>query len=588
MDDSADRKTEIIDALIVRAFREGEREDESSYPGSTAQADLSADDIRAIESLPSDLADRIRTGKWTPSPEPRAAALQPLIHTAPPWQHWRKIAAAATALVATAAAVLFMIPWEAPQSEPFMRIRGIRSPFEKDSGVSSLTLHVGQKINLLAEKKYRDSQPRKVTGGKKLTVDRTEDESEFTVTGDGYLVFNDVVASACRVSGTFQLNRNVGQAMGYALALHARVTESGDNVECTAFNYDSYFNNVIAKAMPDDASLVRFLDQDDGPQLSDEARYKPHQLAVESNGQGLYTLFYDGQKVGNVHHFGRNSGRVAIRVWGGSSVTVKDLSLTVLDASVKPRESGAGLDLVLVTMGKVDNGSFRPLIQADGDGERVLKSFKRLYGKRLHSEAFLNEDAQQSKLHHVLSARLRHATSKDLLIVYLAGHGMHLGNGHFYLVTPRTSFASEADFQASSICINTLVHATRSNPHKLVLFVIDACATPDMSGGIEDKKLTQELVNWLSEDSPLGNVVVLAATQRVAYETDEGGVLTSSFVAALEGEADANHDKRVTLAEVVNYALRDVPKKTKGKQQPVVSQNCNDKQLARTVLSLLQ
>jgi hypothetical protein len=439
----------------------------------------------------------------------------------------------------------------------------------------------GFKSDLLTGVGYHKA--RFVDGGK-LTVIPSgwpEGPPGLTVSGDGYVIFEAPPVRSCRVTGRFTLRSG---SMGYAVCLHVQETSEGDQskateLECLAVNFDMARDDILVKEMPQDQTLVRLL-QPQGSRLSDIDPSAEHQLIVESNGRGLYTVTLDGTKIGSAHHYGNERGKVAIRVWGGSVLDVRELQVEYLALPGRPRPAGFGVDLVVASVGTSPARGHLPRLPQVLDDATLLRSrFRQGLDGKLYDLDFLDEDVAQDKLAHVLSSRLDHAGPDDVLVVYLSGHGA-IVNGSQYLITPRTSLSSVASFQRTSIEIRSLVGALSLNKHKLVVLIIDTYTDKRLKlrfpeGSKPPVDLTATLAACLAQSDLRHNAVIIAPATERPVGTDRAP-FSAALLDAVGGKADRDRDGRVSLGEVVAYLCKHDEEGVQGRPGVVVTDNWKD------------
>jgi|GEM_PF-5924447 len=183
------------------------------------------------------------------------------------------------------------------------------------------------------------------------------------------------------------------------------------------------------------------------------------------------------------------------------------------------------------------------------------------------------DDATAANILDALDWLKRETTTKDVAIIFLAGHGENDAELRYYFC-PR-------DYDQSSrlrtgVSFDVIRQTIQSLAGKVVVFV-DTCHAGNALGKLtaargpvaDFKKLAAELA---SEES--GAVVFASSTGRqVSVESDElkNGVFTHALVEGLSGKAAAPSSGKVTVATLEHYVAERVKALTSGAQTPTVA-----------------
>jgi tetratricopeptide (TPR) repeat protein len=166
---------------------------------------------------------------------------------------------------------------------------------------------------------------------------------------------------------------------------------------------------------------------------------------------------------------------------------------------------------------------------------------------------------------------LNHAQAHDRVFIFFAGHGdveTEIESGFLlcYNSEPNNYPATDAiDISMLERYVDALV-----NKKVKVVLITDACRSGNLAGG-----LAGALTTISSIDKGFHNVVKLLSCQPNQLSEERNypggghGVFTYHLVEGLEGLADRDHDKQITLRELDLY-LDEVSKETKNKQVPKV------------------
>ncbi|WP_044303591.1 caspase family protein, partial [Rhodopirellula sallentina] len=185
-----------------------------------------------------------------------------------------------------------------------------------------------------------------------------------------------------------------------------------------------------------------------------------------------------------------------------------------------------------------------------------------------------------------LNGKLRGENIRQILIVYLSGHGTTI-DGEYHYVTTTSRSADEAELRRSSLPWSLLDRA--GGPDTEVIYMIDTCH----SGSAVDAKSS------IRDPLRSGGVVIAAASGRESAKELaplEHGCFTYSVLAALDGDADgagaategkeahggansgdedrsgdSNADGVVSLSELVSFVRDFVGQLTAGEQKPTIA-----------------
>jgi hypothetical protein len=150
------------------------------------------------------------------------------------------------------------------------------------------------------------------------------------------------------------------------------------------------------------------------------------------------------------------------------------------------------------------------------------------------------------------------AAPGDAILVYLAGHGLAIRGG-WYFLSPAIAELEEADIVRLSLSAEQIAATLRESKASRIVLMIDSCnsgaVVKDIKGLLQNRVYTQ-----------LGRATgfaVLAASRQDQAALERAtlghGVFTAATMAALSGAADRNGDARVTARELAAYLSRQIP-----------------------------
>ncbi len=165
---------------------------------------------------------------------------------------------------------------------------------------------------------------------------------------------------------------------------------------------------------------------------------------------------------------------------------------------------------------------------------------------------------------------------KSDVFIYYVGHGAPGPNGKSSYLVPVN--ASVDNISGNGYKLENLYKAVEKLPARSVTVVIDACFSGDSASGSLFKNISPAM---LKSSSPVknvskANVFAGAGEGQVAtwYKAKSHSTFTYFFLKGLGGEADQDSNKRITVSEMKDYLLDEVPywaqRTTNRVQEPVV------------------
>ena len=194
---------------------------------------------------------------------------------------------------------------------------------------------------------------------------------------------------------------------------------------------------------------------------------------------------------------------------------------------------------------------------------------------RVHFKTLLNKEVTRISVIENISRFLGQAAANDLVIIFLAGHGIkHHQSGSYYFVPYDADLENilskglrMSDFEESVRILN-------QNVDKVVV-LMDTCHAGAMQVGARAVEGGENLAETLRESNGL---FILSASQsgepsiedsRFALDGTEGhGVFTYSLLNALQGQANYDQNDYISIYEIFNYVNRKVPSLSNALQHP--------------------
>jgi hypothetical protein len=164
----------------------------------------------------------------------------------------------------------------------------------------------------------------------------------------------------------------------------------------------------------------------------------------------------------------------------------------------------------------------------------------------------------------------RAVTSRDVGILFMAGHGVNDETGNYYFLP--ADFVLE-EYKRTAVPF-TEIKDTLANLAGKALFFIDTCHSGNILGGGRRAVGTSHVTRVANELSSAENGVVVFSSstgRQVSLEHKRwgNGAFTKALVEGLQGKADMNRSGRVTHRMLDVYISERVKELTQGKQTPV-------------------
>ncbi|MEA3491654.1 MAG: caspase family protein [Campylobacterota bacterium] len=204
---------------------------------------------------------------------------------------------------------------------------------------------------------------------------------------------------------------------------------------------------------------------------------------------------------------------------------------------------------------------------ADKDAESIARMFQKQSGK-LYKEVvvktLVNREADSDNILDGLTWIDREATSKDVVIIFIAGHGINDDKGNYYFL----SYEANLDRLRRTAVKWTEIQDTIDNLPSKIILLADTCHSGNIAGIRRDiTSAVKSIIN-----SGTGSIIMTATTGS-GYSYEQPGWGHGAFTKALlEGidhtKADYDKDQSVSIKEIDLYVTSRVKELTKGRQKP--------------------
>jgi len=224
------------------------------------------------------------------------------------------------------------------------------------------------------------------------------------------------------------------------------------------------------------------------------------------------------------------------------------------------------LYVLSVGVSKYENSEYN-LGVADKDAEAMAKMFQKQQGKiykKVHTKLLTNGKATSDNILDGLDWIDKEATSKDVVVIFIAGHGLNDEKGNYYFLSHDANLERLRRTAVKWIEIEDTI----SNLPSKVILLADTCHSGNITGTRRD--ITSAIKSITNSGS--GSIIMTATTgQGYSYEQKSWGhgAFTKAFLEGLGSlKADYDKDNTVTIKEIDLYITSRVKKLTDGKQKP--------------------
>jgi WD40 repeat protein len=302
----------------------------------------------------------------------------------------------------------------------------------------------------------------------------------------------------------------------------------------------------------------------DAPVTSFRARVNGQAVTVTSNADEVTLPIPPQDSV--IHLFAENRNGVSVPatltvVWKGAA---PDKSKDEFE--VKPK-----LYVLAVGVSNYDNPRYKlGLASKDArDFAAALQDQKgRLY-REVEVKLLTDKKASRDEVLEGLDWLQKQVTSRDIGMLFLAGHGFNDATGVYYFMPSNAN----VDKLKSTGVVFTEIKNTLSNLAGKALFFVDTCHSGNVLGGGR-RAISMDVTGIINELASAENGVVVFSSstgRQYSLENPEwgNGAFTKALVEGFNGKANYNKTGRITHKMLDFYISERVKEITGGQQTPV-------------------
>jgi hypothetical protein len=202
------------------------------------------------------------------------------------------------------------------------------------------------------------------------------------------------------------------------------------------------------------------------------------------------------------------------------------------------------------------------------DFVEIMKLQKGLLFEDVIVKLLVDEQATKDNILDGLDWLERQTTSKDVAILFLAGHGLNDRANNFYFLPVDVEIEH---LKRTGVAFSDIKNTVSAISGKSIVFV-DACHSGNVFGGKRTVVDMTSIVNELTS-AESGAVVFASSTgKQFSFEDPAwgNGAFTKALIEGLKGKADLLGKGKITINMLQAYISERVKELTKGKQTPTV------------------
>jgi len=226
------------------------------------------------------------------------------------------------------------------------------------------------------------------------------------------------------------------------------------------------------------------------------------------------------------------------------------------------------LYLLSIGVSKYKNSDYN-LEVADKDAKSIVEIFKKQEGKifkKVVVKELINQDATKDNILDALEWIERETTQRDMVIIFVAGHGINDDKGNYYYM----AYDSDVEKLRRSALRWIEIKDTLSDLPSKVILMVDTCHSGNIMGQERRRDLTGAIKSIIN--SGTGSVIMTASTGRgysIENKSWGHGAFTKAMIEGLgKAKADYNNNNTISIKEIDLYVTDRVKELTKGKQKP--------------------
>jgi WD40 repeat protein len=231
--------------------------------------------------------------------------------------------------------------------------------------------------------------------------------------------------------------------------------------------------------------------------------------------------------------------------------------------------------ILSIGINRYNDNELRNLDYAVNDAREIINAFKAQEGKvyrKVNSLLIADGAAVTPTYDHIIDnfSFLMQAGQRDVVLLFIAGHGKNDDGGNFYFLPSDTAFNTDGSIRPSRAISWRQIQSVLDVPGQKLVF-IDSCHSEGSSGRKTRSVDNNQLVRVLQDN---GTVIFTSSRgSQLSQESKEfgHGIFTYAIIQGMKGAADLVKDGSITMKELDAYVSETVPKLTNGLQHPTTN-----------------
>jgi uncharacterized caspase-like protein len=231
--------------------------------------------------------------------------------------------------------------------------------------------------------------------------------------------------------------------------------------------------------------------------------------------------------------------------------------------------------ILAIGVNQYDDAGIRNLDYSVADARSIIDAFKSQEGKvyrKVNSLLIADGSAMAPTSENIKDnlSYLSQAGQRDVVLLFIAGHGMNDPNGNFLFLPSDASFDASGNIRPSRAVSHREIYSVLDVPGQKLVF-IDSCHSEGVSGRKTRAVDNNQLVNGLKDNSTV--IFTSSRGSELSQESREygHGLFTYAIIQGMKGAADLIKDGKITMKELDTYVSEKVPELTNGAQHPTTT-----------------
>jgi hypothetical protein len=231
--------------------------------------------------------------------------------------------------------------------------------------------------------------------------------------------------------------------------------------------------------------------------------------------------------------------------------------------------------ILAIGVNRYDEPGINNLDYSVADARGIIDAFKSQEGRvfrRVNSLLIADGSATPPTAENIRDnlSYLRQAGQRDVVLLFIAGHGVNDANGNFLFLPSDAAFAADGTVRSSRAISNREIYSVLDVPGQKLVF-IDSCHSEGVSGKKTRAVDNNQLVRGLMDNSTV--IFTSSRGSELSQESREfgHGIFTYTIIQGMKGDADLIRDGKITMKELDTYVSETVPSLTGGAQHPTTT-----------------